>query len=161
MLTQTINKSQHISRSIYLIICCFGLLLFAAIDTRAQDSLKITLGKKTWYTATVIKGDEPATSSIPAATMRKAFSTVTVYFGLQQKNLAYKNTLQFVYTTADGTEKSIDRLLVSGKAIFPGATFKKLLTTFKSLKLRLIQNPANPRMSIASRIRDLLIINTH
>jgi hypothetical protein len=137
-----------------------SLFFFSAAASRAQDTLKVMLGKKMLYTATAAKGDEAAACIIPANTMRTAFNTVTIYFGMQQKNTVYKNTLQLVYTTADGTEKAIDQQLVKGKSVFAGAAFKKLLNTYKSLKLRLIQNPANPQMSIPTRIRDLLLINT-
>jgi hypothetical protein len=160
MITETSNKLRSaIKRTVAKLI--FPCLLFLCTGAvQAQDSLKIILGKKTFYTATAFKGDEVAACIIPAKTMRTAFSTVTVYFGMQQKNTVYKNTLQFVYTTADGTEKTIDQQLLKGKSVFAGATFKKLLNTYKSLKLRLIQSPANPQMSIPTRIRDLLIINT-
>jgi hypothetical protein len=154
------NSARYTNKSISVSMFFAGLLLFAGIAAQGQDSLKIMLGKKILYTATSTKGDEVATCNIPAKTMRTAFSTVTVYFGMQQKNTVYKNTLQFVYTTADGTDKTIDQQLLKGKSVFAGAAIKKLLNTYKLLKLRLIQSPANPQMSIPTRIRDLLLINT-
>ncbi len=160
MNTQKTNRACSTSKNISVKIFFVSLLFFTAFTIRAQDSLKIMLGKKTLYTATSSKGDEVVTCNIPAKTMRTAFSTVTVYFGMQQKNTVYKNTLQFVYTAADGTEKTIDQQLLKGKSVFAGAAFKKLLNTHKLLKLRLIQSPANPQMSIPTRIRDLLLINT-
>jgi hypothetical protein len=136
------------------------ILLFAGIAARAQDSLKVMLGKTLSYSAIVSKGDEMATCTISGKAMRTAFSSVTVYFVLKQQHTVYKNTLQLVYNSTDGTEKTIDKPLTRGKAVFPGANFKKLLRTHKQLKLRLVQSPANPQMSIATRIRDLLFINT-
>jgi hypothetical protein len=150
------NTGKHISVKLFFV----SLLFFSAVATQGQDSLKIMLGKKIVYTTTTSKGDEIATCTIPAKTMRTAFSIVTVYFGLQQKNTVYKNTMQFVHTTADGTEKTIDQPLTKDKSVFAGAAIKKMLNTYKSLKLRLIQSPANPQMSIPTRIRDLLLINT-
>jgi hypothetical protein len=160
MKIQKLNRAGSTNKNILVKMFFVSMLFFPTITTQGQDSLKIMLGKKTVYTATASKGDEITTCSIPAKTIRTAFSTVTVYFGLQQKNTVYKNTLQFVYTTADGTEKTIDQPLTKERSVFAGAGFKKLLNTYKSLKLRLIQSPANPQMSIPTRIRDLLLINT-
>jgi hypothetical protein len=160
MKIQQLNRAGSISKYFLVKMFFVSLLFSSAIATQGQDSLKIMLGKKMLYTATSSKGDEIATCNIPAATMRTAFSTVTVYFNLRQKNTVYKNTLQLVYTTADGTEKTVDQPLTKDTSVFAGATIKKLLNTYKSLKLRLIQNPANPQMSIPTRIRDLLLINT-
>jgi hypothetical protein len=160
MKKRTANKACNTSKNILVKMLFVSLLFLPAVATQGQDSLKIMLGKKMCCTAVTSKGEEVATCSIPAKTMRTAFSTVTVYFGLQQKNTVYKNILQFVYTTADGTEKTVDQPLTKDKSVFSGITIKKLLNTCKSLKLRLIQNPANPQMSIPTRIRDLLLINT-
>jgi hypothetical protein len=136
------------------------ILFFTGIAAQAQDSLKVLLGQKIIHNAIVSKGDTPAACNITAKTMKTAFSTVTVYFAMQQRSTVYKNTLQLVGTAADGTEKNIDAALIKGAAVFAAAGVKKMLGTYKTIKLRLVQNPANPRMSIPSRIRDLLLINT-
>jgi hypothetical protein len=160
MKTQKLNRPGSTNKNILVKMIFVSLLFFAAARTQGQDSLKIMLGKKMLYTAATSKGDEIASCNIPAATMRTTFSTVTVYFNLRQKNTVYKNTLQLVYTSADGTEKTVSQPLTKDKSVFVGAAIKKLLNTYKSLKLRLIQSPANPQMSIPTRIRDLLLINT-
>jgi hypothetical protein len=139
----------------------FFLLLFAAgTATQAQENLKILFGKKVIHSSTLSKSDAPASCMVTSKTMSAVFSTVTVNFALQQYNAVYKNTLQLVCTAADGSEKNMDAPLTKGTAVFAAAGVKKMLRMYKSIKLQLVQNPANPQMSIPTRIRELLLINT-
>jgi hypothetical protein len=140
----------------------FLLLLFAAGATaQAQYSLRVLFGKKTVYSTVALKADVAAACSISAKARKTAFSKVTVRFVMQENMAVYKNTLQLVCTAADGSEKSMDAPLTKGVAVFNAADFKKMLTAYKSITLRLVQDPANPRMSMPSRMRTLLLINTN
>jgi hypothetical protein len=140
----------------YLLPC----LIFFASVAQAQDSLTVMLGKKVVCNMLCAKGEEPATCSIAAKAAKATYNNVTVYVRMQQRSAVYKNSIQVFYTTPDGNEKSVEAALEKGTAVFAAAAIKKMLVANKTITIRLVQNPANPRMSIPTRIRNLVIIKT-
>jgi hypothetical protein len=138
----------------------FWLLFFILFTAaaQAQDSLKVLLGKKVIYNALCAKGDEPAICGITTKMLKAAYSNVTVNFGMLNSNTVYKNSIQVFYTAAEGNEKTIEAPLEKGQAVFSAAAIKKMLLINKTVSIRLVQSPANPRMSIPTRIRNLLTI---